>query len=110
MFYKVDRASTYSDDQAPCEGAIRKKLPYYHQRTCESFEEFDSEFGEREGTWLSQGTEHSVKSWGISRREEDKEYWVVKISNLKQLQKFINDNGEIVMSSDSITIYDGYLE
>ncbi len=110
MYYKVDRASGYYWDQPPCEGAIRKKLPYYHCRSCKSFEEFDTRFEKHEGTWLSKGTEHSVDEYGIYRREGDKEYWVVKISNLKQLQKFIETNGRIVMCSDSITIYDDYLE
>ena len=59
---------------------------------------------------MSKGTEHSTGEYDISRREGDKEYWVVKISNLKQLQKFIETNGQIVMSEDSITIYDDYLE
>jgi len=110
MQYTVSRAGYNSTSEPPCNGAVRKMLPYYHERSCKSFEEFDKRFADREGTWLSKGTEHKLTSTGISRREGSQEEWVVNIRSLKQLQDFIVENGQIVMDRDSILIYDDYIE
>jgi hypothetical protein len=34
----------------------------------------------------------------------------IEISSLEELQKFVREYGNIVLSEDSITIYNGYLE
>ena len=109
MFYKVSRSSSYNNEQ-PCEGAVLKSMPHYHVRAFNSFQEFDERCGAREGTWCSKGTEHTVGDGYISRKEGYQDEWVVKISNLKQLQEFIKENGQIVLDEDSIVIYDDYIE
>ena len=110
MFYKVRRASECSDEIAPCKEAVKKKLPNYEHLIFKSFEECDAKFGHVFGTWLSKGTEHKVDSTGISRRLEDREQWLVRISNLKQLQDFIKEYGNVIIYEDSIMIYDEYIE
>jgi hypothetical protein len=110
MLYKISTASmSYSDDK-PSDEAFLKKVPNWHERTCKSFEEFDKRFGAREGSWLSKGTNHAVTKDGIIRQEGVKDAWVVRISNLKQLQNFITKYGRCVIDGDSILIYDDYIE
>lgn len=111
MFYKVRRASdNYNDANRPCKEAVKKKVPNYEHRTFKSFEEHDAKLGRHFGTWLSKGTEHKVDNTGISRRLEDTEEWVVRISSLKQLQDFIKEYGDVIVDEDSIIIYDSYIE
>lgn len=110
MFYKVSRASGYSDENPPCKEAVKKKLPNYEHLIFKSFEEYDAKLGHLCGTWLSKGTEHKVDISGISRRLEDIEQWLVRISNLKQLQDFIKEYGNVIIDEDSIMIYDDYIE
>lgn len=112
MYYKVSRASYPCYDTTsspPCEEAIVKTFPNIDERTFGSPEEFDNRFGQ--GSWLSVGTNHMiVPGKGISRVIGTSQKWVVKISNLKQLQLFIKKYGRVVVDEDTITIYDDYIE
>lgn len=110
MFYKVSRASYYSDTNPPCDDAVLKSFPYYESRAFSSFELFDKVRGKLEGAWLSKGTEHKVTEDGISRRLFDFEKWVIRITSLKQLQEFIKKYGKVIIDEDSIIIYDAYVE
>lgn len=112
MYYKVSRASWSCNDitsAPPCKEAVVKTFQCVDERTCGSPEEFDNKFGQ--GSWLSVGTNHTVKSNGnISRILGTRKEWAVKISNLKQLQDFIKKYGSVVVDEDSLIIYDDYIE
>jgi len=115
MKFIIDRTSYY--DGKPCKGAFKSKVEYWHERTC-SEEYFDKHFSDKEGLWRSKGKNHTVinKNW-ITRKEEDNEVWCINIDSLKELLKFMEKYGDIVIMPYSynnkdikIEIYDGYRE
>jgi hypothetical protein len=115
MEFIVTRTSEY--DLKPCTIAFKSRKEYWHTRTCTE-EEFNKRFSECEGLWRSKGKNHTITKDGyITRQEESMECWKVKISSLKELKKFVNQYGTIIIGIDShneklytIEIYDDYRE
>lgn len=122
MKFAISRTSAYdSEEEAPCEEAFRATVSYIkvHERTFKSFEEYDRMFGDREGAWLSKGTNHRLTEVGIARDEgvRQEEDWFIEIDSLGKLISFQQKYGDLVLkcSKDgnpilSIEIYDCYRE
>ena len=119
MKLKIKKTSFWSFDEnyPPHKDAFISKLPNYctHVRTCPSFEDFDRRFAEREGTWLSKGTNHRIEHNCVVREEpQTGNAWYIKIGSMKALEDFIKENGECVLGYENgemtIEIYDTYRE
>ena len=119
MKLKIHKTSQWSFDEndPPHKDAFISKLPKYctRVRTFPSFEDFDRLFAEREGTWLSKGSNHRIEHSGIWREEPQVgNAWYIKIGSMKALEEFIKENGECVLGYESgemtIEIYDTYRE
>ena len=110
MWYKVNRSSGTDSDTPPCEGAVKKLTPIYETYNYGSFEEWDAMFAVHAGPWLYVGSDHKIEDCRISRVVGEATKWFVKISNLKQMTKFVEKYGEIILNNGSITIYDDYVE
>ena len=106
--YTVSRTSVSSYTK-PCEEAVQITVPYYDVRTFRSFQYHQDKLGY---SFLDKGTEHKElpDGKGISRRMEDELAWSITINTLEELQAFITKYDEIIMTEDSIEIYDSYRE
>lgn len=118
MIFQVTRTSKWSEEK-PFDICIPIKLTNVQTRTFRTPEEFDNKFGDREGKWLSRGTNHRVDARGyITRDMEFKDVWGVEINSLEELINFKNSVGENLVIETSwidnktpcIEIYDTYRE
>ena len=118
MIFQVTRTSKWSEEK-PFEDCIPIKLTRVETRTLRTPEEFDNKFGDREGKWLSRGTNHRVDARGyITRDMGFKDVWGVEINSLEELINFKNSVGENLIIETSwidnktpcIEIYDDYRE
>lgn len=115
MKFVVSRASAWSDDTCPCEGAERVVVNKTDIRTIPSgvnINEFYSCVN-----WYKRGTNHRVLDDGRVARDIQENLWVIKISHLKNLIEFIDKYGQVVVSHypdtkdlPEIMIYDDYIE
>lgn len=116
MKFIVTRTSGWKD--SPCEEAKRDSIVRVETRTLCSPEEFDAKFSNREGKWLSVGSNHRVdKNGWITRDNGTIDVWSVEINNLDELMEFCNKHGDVVIQNymwnkayKEIEIYDDYRE
>lgn len=104
---KVSRASDWSDNQ-PCEEAILRKYTRKDTRSAACPTKVPAYCGQSEW-WYNQGTNHRVENGCIVRDFEDETYFVT-FKTLMDLTSFIAKYGSCVVYTDSITIYDDYIE
>ena len=118
MIFQVTRTSNW-DDKKPWDNCIPIQLVRVETRTLRTPEEFDNKFGDREGKWLSRGTNHRVDARGyITRDMGFTDVWGVEINSLEELMKFQEAIGEELVLRTSwidnktpcIEIYDDYRE
>lgn len=114
MKFVIRRASTWSDTK-PVDNCNRENVVYKHERTCNSFEEYDEKFADREGSWISIGWGHCINEEGYIQRYEYRECWVIEFKTLEELYDFIKKHGAIIIEQylytiPTITIYDDYVE
>ena len=118
MRFVVRRASKWGDEDIDCKEAKHDNIVRVETRTLHSPEEFDAKFSNREGKWLSVGTNHRVDENGwITRDIGMIDVWSVEIDTLDELMKFCNKYGSIVIGDymlnkayKEILIYDDYIE
>lgn len=118
MKFVVSRTSQWGDEIAPCEEAKRDSIVRVETRSCLSPEEFDERFAQREGKWLSVGTNHRVNEKGYITRDNGMiDVWSIELNNLEEIASFVDKYGEIVIGADLhnqdckyIEIYDDYRE
>ena len=117
MIYKVCETNGYSEDEKPpCKNAFKHEFEWWSVRTCTE-EWFNDMHSHREGLWADSGSQHHITKEGYIAKLMDKKdtYWAIEINSIEELQDFIKENGEIVMSKDyrdcfEIEIYNGYRE
>ena len=107
--YIVTRASLGIEDK-PCDNAFLKKLLMTDERNTDNpaniyrYHNNPNEWYEEKGYF-----NHRVENGHICR-DFYWERWVVKIDTLEELNKFVEDNGQIVYEQGEITIYDDFIE
>ena len=69
MKFIVSRTSIWDNEKSPCEEAKRDSVARVETRTLFTPEEFDRRFAEREGKWLSVGTNHRIDERGYYTRQ-----------------------------------------
>lgn len=119
MKFLIDKTSSWDREEAPHPAAFQGPLPSLRTevRTCRTIEEFDSRFGDREGTWTSKGQNHRTCPDGICREvPQVGTAWYVEIETLADLLDFAGSNGDLVISNNprvgcpELEIYDDYRE
>lgn len=116
MIYIIKRVSGYRDE-SPCEEAIKKPFENWHTRSCTE-DSYNERFSLKQGTWRSIGKNHTITNEGhITRQLNDEMLWSIEINSLKDLNKFIEKYGTIIIEgpdnknkAPTITIYDDYIE
>lgn len=109
MIFKIKRTS--SGSTKPCEEAVPGLTPKWH--TINYTEEYYNKHhaNEKTGLWRERGTNHQVTKEGhITRLEGVEKCWNIQIDSLEQLIEFTEKYGKIVLTKDSIEIYDYYRE
>ena len=118
MIFQVVRTSQWNDEK-PFKDCIPIKLTSVETRTLHTPEEFDNKFGDREGKWLSRGTNHRVDARGyITRDRGFEDAWGIEINSIEELIDFQEAAGEELVLGTSmidhntpcIEIYDDYRE
>lgn len=118
MKFIVSRTSAWGDEKPPCEEAKRDSIVRVETRTLYTPEEFDKRFAQREGKWLSVGTNHRVNEKGyITRDNGTIDVWSVEFNTLEELIEFCDKYGSVVIEDymwnkayREIEIYDDYRE
>ena len=118
MKFTIRRASEWNDEVSPCEEAKRDSIVRVETRTLYTTEEFDAEFSNREGKWLSVGANHRVDENGwITRDNGMIDVWSVEIDTIDELMEFCKKYGDVVIGDcmcnkayKEILIYDDYIE
>lgn len=124
MIFQVVRTSQWYrtsqwNDEKPFKDCIPIKLTCVETRTLRTPEEFDNKFGDREGKWLSRGTNHRVDASGyITRDRGFEDAWGIEINSIEELIDFKEAVGEELVLGTSmidhntpcIEIYDDYRE
>lgn len=103
MEFAVRRRSEWDATVPPCPGAVRRECKRVERRTCLSPEEFDQRFAEREGRWLSMGTDHRTwqDTWGRGiARDLPSVEWFIDFASVGEFMQFLRDNGECIVSAD----------
>ena len=118
MIFQVVRTSQWNDEK-PFKDCIPIKLTSVETRTLRTPEEFDNKFGDREGKWLSRGTNHIVDASGyITRDRGFEDAWGIEINSIEELIDFQEAVGEELVLGTSmidnntpcIEIYDDFRE
>jgi len=112
MLFEIYRSSDIgSRKKTPCKTAFKTSIPNWHIRTV-SEEIYNQKFAKFEnGPWKEYGTNHQITPEGyIKRQEGTREIWAVNIESLDDLLKLIDTEGSIILSPDTIEIYDDYRE
>lgn len=60
--------------------------------------------------WFSEGANHRVENGQCCRDMLGGRRWFIVIKSLDDLMAFVDKYGEVVLSGDTIEIYDGYRE
>lgn len=120
MKFIITRTSVWGDDSSPCAEAKKEQIARTEVRTFHSPEEFDKKFAEREGAWLSVGTNHRIGRNGYICRDRDMEdVWIIEVNSIEELIVLSQKYGRIIVedcrliSNDkypTIEIYDTYRE
>lgn len=115
MKFVVSRASAWSDDVCPCEGAKRIVVNKTDIRTVPAHLDMAKFYSAT--NWYKRGTNHRVLNDGRIARDIQENLWVITISHLKNLMEFIDKYGQVVVSHypdtqdlPEIMIYDDYIE
>ena len=119
MKFIITRTSERGNS-SPCAEAKKEQVVKIETRTLHSPEEFDKKFADREGNWLSVGTNHRIgKNGYICRDREMMDVWTIEVNSIEELVALSRKYGEIIVadhywsSSDeypTLEIYDDYRE
>ena len=119
MKFIIKRTSGRANS-SPCVEAKEEQVVRTETRTFHSPEEFDKKFANREGTWLSVGTNHRIgKNGYICRDREMMDVWVIEINSIEELVALSRKYGEIIITDHyldindmhpTLEIYDDYRE
>lgn len=118
MKFIVSRTSVWDDEKSPCEEAKRDSVVRVETRTLYTPEAFDERFAQKEGKWLSVGTNHRVNEKGYITRDNGMiDVWSVEFNTIEELIEFCNKYGSVVIEDymwnkayKEIEIYDDYRE
>ena len=114
MKFIVSKTSLWDDDEPPCQEAFRGKCLRVDCRSVDSPKKLNCM---TEDEWYAEGTNHRTEDDYICRDMDEIDCWFIKINSLKQLTKFIDEYGGVVIepwwnnwSVLKIEIYDTYRE
>lgn len=112
MKFKISRTSTCCNQ--PCIEAKKEKCMRVDERTVDSPDKLNVE-NDREN-WFKKGTNHRIENGHIKRDIEDED-WFIEVNTLKDLIKFQEKYGDIIIYQSwmnknikEIEIYDDYRE
>lgn len=109
MKFIITRTSDYEDASSPCAEAKEDQVVRIETRALYSPEEFDKKFADREGNWLSVGTNHRIGRDGhICRDREMMNVWTIEISSIEELVALSRKYGEIIIADHYLNDNDGY--
>ncbi len=108
---KVRRTSLYSDENPPCDGAIRYEIKTVDRRSVDDPKKIPANGG-TDGDWYKRGENHRIENGQICRDVGWHQEWFVEI---KDVFEFVKKHGDCVVSvgeygQPSIEIYDDYRE
>ena len=108
MKFIIERTSGRGNS-SPCVEAKEEQVVRTETRTLHSPEEFDKRFADREGNWLSVGTNHRIGENGyICRDREVVNVWAIEINSIEELVTLSRKYGEIIISDHYLDINDGH--
>ncbi len=108
MKFIITRTSEWGNS-SPCAEAKKEQIVKIEARTFHSPEEFDKRFADREGNWLSVGTNHRIGENGyICRDREVVNVWAIEINSIEELVTLSRKYGEIIISDHYLDINDGH--
>lgn len=108
MKFIIKRTSGRANS-SPCAEAKEEQVVRTETRTFHSPEEFDKKFANREGKWLSVGTNHRIgKNGYICRDREMMDVWVIEINSIEELVALSRKYGEIIIAGHYFDINDEY--
>ena len=118
MKFIVSRTSVWDKEKQPCEEAKRVSIVRVETRTLLTPEEFDRRFSQREGKWLSVGTNRRVNERGYITRDNGMiDVWSVELNTLEEIIEFCDKYDSVVIEHciwnkayKQIEIYDDYRE
>lgn len=67
----IIRRTSGRGNSSPCAGSKKEQVVKIETRTLHSPEEFDKKFADREGNWLSVGTNHRIGKNGYICRDRE---------------------------------------
>lgn len=109
MKFIISRTSDYGDYSSPCEEAKEDQVVRVETRTRYSPEEFDKKFADREGSWLSVGTNHRIGRNGyICRDREMMNVWTIEINSIEELIALSRKYGKIIVVDHYLSVNDEY--
>lgn len=101
QFYIMRSSSYLDDDKQPCEGAVQVDV---ERVVCHKVTEKDKEYYENATYYTENGVE-------MVRRSYIDKAWTIEINSLEELLDFQKKCGcSLILSGDSIEIYDDYRE
>ena len=111
MIFKIRRTSRWDDENPSIDGAVKRQFENWQIRSL-SEDAFNEKFGEREGLWRSKGKNHKHDERGYCMRQmKDVMFWSIEINTLEELMKIAKEClHPIILSDDSLEIYDDYRE
>ena len=116
MKFVVERTSRL-DEKKPCKEAHIESLTPIDIRTAKTLEEAQKKCWYKQ--WFADGVNHRVEDGCVvCDAKEKRPVWVIEINNLERLIAFLEEHGELVISTESrykeiphyIEIYDYYRE
>ena len=108
MKFIITRTSEWGNS-SPCAEAKKEQIVKIETRTLHSPEEFDKRFADREGNWLSVGTNHRIGENGyICRDREGVNVWTIEINSIEELVTLSRKYGEIIIADHYLDINDGH--
>ena len=109
MKFIIKRTSGRANS-SPCVEAKEEQVVRIETRTpFHSPEEFDKKFADREGSWLSVGTNHRIDKNGyICRDCEMMNVWTIEINSIEELIALSRKYGEIIITDHYLDINDMY--
>lgn len=106
MKFIIRRTSVWGNS-SPCVEAKEEQVVETETRTLHSPEEFDKKFADREGSWLSVGTNHRIDRNGYICRDRKKmNVWTIEINSIEELIALSRKYGEIIIADHYLNIND----
>ena len=106
MKFIIRRTSVWGNS-SPCAEAKEEQVVETETRTLHSPEEFDKKFADREGSWLSVGTNHRIDRNGYICRDRKKmNVWTIEINSIEELIALSRKYGEIIITDHYLNIND----